>query len=331
MTIDKLPSGSYRVRMTFNGKQHAVTFKHEPTEAEIMKKFSEKVTSVITCKHITFEVAAKEYCKLKKNVLSPSTYREYSHTSERLSKEFIELYIDEITALQIQKEVNDLTPGKRPKTVKNYYSFIMSVINMYRDDFHPRIKLPQGKKIVPYIPTDEEVKKLFDYAQSESDGMFYIPIMLGCYGLRRSEICALELSDIKDNVINIHKSMVENNDNEWIIKDYPKNDTSNRRIPVPAAIVKEIQNQGYVYKGHPNSISDFIGRFCKNNNIEHFSLHKLRHYFCSRLASENIDTETIIALSGHKTDYVLRTIYRHPINEKVKDASNKLEGILFNN
>lgn len=331
MKIEKLPSGSYRVRMTINGKQQSVTFKHKPTEEEVLLKFSKKMESVIDCQHITFEVAANEYCKLKKNVISPNTYREYKKMPDRLSKDFINLYIDEITAVNIQKEVNDLSPNRRPKTVKNYYSFIMSVINMYREDFHPNIKLPKGAKVEPYIPTDEEVKLLFEQSQTDSNGKYYIAIVLGCYGLRRSEIAALSPTDFKDNIVTINKSMIENEDDEWIIRDYPKNDTSNRQIPIPSDIVDLINELGYVYQGHPNSITDYIAKFCDKNNIQHFSLHKLRHYFVSRLASENIDVETIISLSGHKTDYVMKTIYRHPINAKVKEASDKLNQILFTN
>lgn len=329
MNIEKLPSGKYRARMLVDGKRQSVYFDHKPTESEAMLSFSTKVTSLINCKHVTFEVAASEYCKLKKNVLSPATHREYVNTPARLSKDFINMYIDEIQTVHIQKEINDLTPGRRPKTVKNYYTFIMGVLHMYREDFHPKIKLPQGKKIIPYIPNDEEVKKLFEYAQNESDGMFYVPIMLGTYGLRRSEICALDLEDFEGNIVNVYKGMVKNSDEEWVIKEFPKNDTSNRKIPISKDLVELINKQGYVYKGHPNSISDFIGKFCKLYDVKHFSLHKLRHYFCSRLASENIDTETIIAMSGHKTDYVMKTIYRHPVTEKVQEASNKLDKILF--
>lgn len=329
MKFEKLPSGSYRVRMTFNGKRQSVVFDHKPTESEVMIKFSEKVSTVIDCKHITFEVAANEYCKLKENVISPTTYREYKNTCNRLSNNFINLYIDQISALNIQHEVNTLAKNKKPKTVKNYYNFIISVIRMYREDFHPKIKLPEGAKKEPYIPTDEEIKKLFEYVKTEKNGMYYVPIVLACYGLRRSEICALTPEDIKDNIVHINKAKVMNVDKEWIIKDYPKNETSIRQIPIPADIVEIINNQGYVYNGHPNSIFKVINRFCKLNNIEHFSIHKLRHYFCSRLASENIDTETIISLSGHKTDYVMKTIYRHAINDKIQDASDRLNNILF--
>ncbi len=329
MNLERLPSGSYRVRMTFNGKRQSVVFDHKPTENEVMLKFSEKINTIIDCKHITFEIAAKEYCKLKQNVLSPTTYREYTKTCNRLSDEFKTLYIDQITALNIQHEVNTLSADKKPKTVRNYYGFIMSVIRTFRENFNPKITLPQKEMKEVYIPSDDIMKKLFAESQVRCSGRYYIPIILGCYGMRRSEICALTIDDIQDNMVHITKSKVMNVDNEWIIKKYLKNDTSFRIIPISEDIANQIIKQGYVYEGHPNDITGFINDFCKENNIPIFSLHKLRHYFCSRLSSENIDTETIMALGGWKTDYVLNSIYRHKVDSKVQEASNKLTSILF--
>ena len=329
MKFEKLPSGSYRVRMTFNGKRYSAVFDHKPTESEVRLKFSDKVNTVIDCEHITFEVAAKEYCKLKKNVISPTTYREYSNTSSRLSEDFNALYIDKITALNVQHEINMLSADKKPKTVKNYYNFIVSVIRLFREDFHPRVTLPEVMQEKVYIPTDKETQMLFDFAYEHTDGKFLIPCILGTYGLRRSEICALTLDDFVDNNVYINKAMVQDVDKNWIIKKYPKTSTSIRTIPIKKEVVELIRATGYIYKGHPNSISDFITKFCKRNNVRHFSLHKLRHYFVSRLLAENVDMKTTTTLSGHKTDSVAKRIYQHEVEEKVKEATNKLDTILF--
>lgn len=330
MTIDKLPSGSYRVRMTINGKQQSVTFKHKPTESEVMMKLSEKLSTPIAIKHITFEVAANEYCKVKKNVLSPNTYREYKNTPGRLSKDFISLYIDEIESIHIQNEVNNLALTRKPKTVANYYNYIMAVIRLFIKGYSPDPKVirPMIIEELPYIPSPEEVKLLLEYAQEESDGMFYIPCMLGTYGLRRGEILALSPKDIKNNVVHINKAMVRDFENNWFIKNWPKTETSVRDVPINADLSKLIHEQGYIYKGHPNSISKFIDRFCKKYNVEHFSLHKLRHYFCSELSAENVDIETAKYFSGHKSDYIYIK-YRHAREEKIKQAGSQLDNILF--
>lgn len=330
MTIEKLPSGSYRARMSVNGKRHSVVFDHKPSESEVMLALSKKVTTTIKGVHITFETAANEYCKLRKNVISPKTYKEYIHMPDRLSKDFISLYIDEITDIDIQKEVNDLSATRKPKTVKNYFDFIMSVMRMYFKHFDVDVTIPEVMLEKKYIPTDEELKLLFDSARTHESGMFFIPIVLGSYGMRRSEICALTPDDIVGNVVNIKKAKIESEDG-WIIKEYPKNSTSIRQIPIEPEIVKMIREQGYIYEGHPNSISDYIAKFCDRNNIRHFSLHKLRHYFCSRLISEGVDMKTATTMSGHSTDSVFKRLYLHAVDEKVQEASARLDSILFGN
>jgi len=329
MKIEKLPSGSYRVRKTIDKKTYNMIFNHKPTETEILMELSKKFSNVIESEHIPFKVAASEYCKLKKNVLSPTTYREYTRTPDRLSENFNSIYIDQITSLQVQQEINNLSAKKSPKTVRNYHGFISAVIKMYRPDFVLNTTLPQKKVKEIYIPTDEDLKLIFNYAKTHCSGRYYIPIVLACYGMRRSEICALTCEDIIDNTVYINKAKVFDVNKEWIIKDYPKNETSVRTIPIPKDISDIISDQGYVYNGHPNDITCFIADACDALKISHFSIHKLRHYFCSRLSSENIDIETILKLGGWKTDYVMKSSYRHPVDKKVKEASDKLNGILF--
>lgn len=329
MRIEKLPSGSYRVRKTYDKKSYSITFDHKPTEKEVLLKLSSLVDTPIKCDHITFETAANEYCKLKKNVISPSTYREYCNTCSRLSSAFTSLYVDEITQNDIQFEINRLAAEKSAKTVRNFHGFISSVMKMCRPEFKLNTTLPQKDNKVPHIPTDEEVKKLMEYSKTHCSGRYYVPITLACYGLRRSEICALDVEDIKDNIVYITKAKVFNADKEWEIKTTTKNETSDRVIPISEELANQIHEQGYVYEGHPNDITCFMADACNALKIPHFSIHKLRHYFCSRLASENIDTETILKLGGWKTDAVMSTVYRHAVSSKVQEASDKLTNILF--
>ena len=107
---------------------------------------------------------------------------------------------------------------------------------------------------------------------------------------------------------------------EWIIKDYPKNETSIRQIPIPKSIAEIIFNQGYVYQGHPNSISKFIDKFCKKNDIEHFSIHKLRHYFAT-VMSTLIPEKDWLYLGGWSTDHIAKTVYQH--NQIAKNTEQK--------
>ncbi len=48
------------------------------------------------------------------------------------------------------------------------------------------------------------------------DTEYEIPILLACYGLCRSEICALTLEDINGDIVSISKAMVPDENREWV-------------------------------------------------------------------------------------------------------------------
>jgi len=67
--------------------------------------------------------------------------------------------------------------------------------------------------------------------------------------------------------------------------------------------------------------------------MEHFSLHKFRHYFASKMSALNIPEADIIAMGGWETDYVMKTVYRHALEEDKRKsqqtASDKLSEVIF--
>lgn len=62
-----------------------------------------------------------------------------------------------------------------------------------RPEFKIYTKLPQKVKSEPYTPNQDDVRKILEAAKGT---MFEIPISLACYGMRRSEICALTLDEL---------------------------------------------------------------------------------------------------------------------------------------
>ena len=161
---------------------------------------------------------------------------------------------------------------------------------------------------------------------------FEIPFILGCYGMRRSEICALTINDIEGNVVHITKALVQDKDNKWVVKS-TKTTQSTRDIIIPSETADKIRAQGYVYKGFPNSISRHMSKLEKDLGTEHFSMHKLRHYFASRMSALGIPEADILKMGGWNSDHVMKSVYRHSMIDKERDAkqeiANKLSQELF--
>ena len=197
MKIEKLPSGSYRIRKMYKGQMYTVVFNEKPTQKEAMQAMAAEPDKIKSKKyHLTFTEAAQQYTETKEHVLSPKTVKEYLEIPSRLTDDFTNKPIYDITQIDIQKEINILAKTLAPKTIRNYHGFISSVLGMFRPEMNISTTLPQKIKNEPYIPTDEDIKRLLQAAQGS---MFEIPIKLACYGLRRSEICSLTIDDLNGN------------------------------------------------------------------------------------------------------------------------------------
>lgn len=332
MKIEKRDSGSYRVRKTYKGKMYNMTFDHKPSQKEITEKFTELITQKEKedVRHMTFRSAAEKYVDMKRNVLSPNTVREYSRNCNRLSEWFVNMNIYQIDQIAINKQINELSSKLSPKTVRNYHGFISSILGTFRPDLNICTTLPQKRKNEPYIPSDDDVKRIIDYVKGT---VYYVPIVLACYGMRRSEICAITSEDVDGDILHINKAIAFDEDNNRIIKPYPKTTESTRDIIIPQDIADLIIEKGYAFNSHPQKISQRLYEIEDKLGIQRFGVHKLRHYFASVLSKKGVPDADIMALGGWSTDNVMKTVYRHSMidkeTERKRDAMKNIGNSIF--
>ncbi len=320
---DKLPSGGYRVRKQKNGKRHTLIFDHKPTEREIDAAFLDlfKSLKISVNGKMTFYQCAESYIDSKSSVLSPGSVREYKGKLRRIPDDFSCRPVDDITQLEVQKVVNDYAEKHSPKSVADYSSFITASITMFRPDTVFKITLPQKIKPQPYIPDKDDIKVILTECKGTP---FEVPIRLGCYGLRRSEVCALTISDLSaDNSITINKAIVQDQNKQWVVKT-TKTVESTRTIKIDQDLADLIRSQGYVYQGYPNSISNWMKRTEKKHGMKEFSVHKLRHHFASAMHDMGIPDSEIIKLGGWSTDHVMKSVYRHETQSTMDKAQESM-------
>lgn len=311
----------YRVKKQYDGKRYNLDFDHKPSQMEIyeaLEKLSQRVNG-----KLTFLGAANTYIDTRVNTLSPATVREYKGMLKRLSEKFKSKIIDDITQRDVQREINDFAKKLAPKTVRNYHGFISSVLADFRPELILHTNLPQKQIKSVYIPNSDDIKVLLDYAYNTP---YEVPLLLACASLRRGEICALTMDDIEGNVIHVTKDMVFSEDKEWVIKP-PKTSTSVRDVVVPDRVIDAINRNG-LYHGHPSNISDWMDRAEKTLGLEHFSIHKLRHFFASEAHRKGVCDADIMKTGGWKTDYVMKSVYRHSLSDNSNVTSSVLEDII---
>ena len=323
MTIEPLKSGSYRIRQMYNGKLYLITLPYRPSKREAIDLMSEKLKEADALINGSFGAAAKDYVEIKKNVLSVRTVREYMLYIHQLPTWFINLNMGKLSQADIQKVVNELAVNHSPKTVRNYHGFISAVLGVYKPTLKVSTTLPQRVVVEPYIPSDLEVKKILEYTK-DNNPFYFVALNLATMGLRRSEICALTVEDLdKDNMLHINKALVQNVNKEWVIKS-TKTEKSSRVIPLRPDLANLIREQGYVYKGYPNSISDYLMSVQTKLGLPKFSMHKLRHFFCSQLLSQNVPMKDIMYLGGWSTDSTIKQVYGHAMKTKTDEGKKSI-------
>lgn len=256
MKIEKLPSGSYRIRKMYKGNTYTVVFDHKPTQKEAMQAMAAQLDKVQRGRHdeLTFKTAGEKYIESKRNVLSPSTIRDYVTIMRQIPDTFLNKSIYDITALDVQAEINRLAQKCSPKTVRNHHGFISAVLSVFYPTLKLSTTLPQKIKNEPYIPSDEDIRKILEYSKGTE---YEIPIILACYGLRRSEICALTLEDIDGDIVGVNKAKVLSDTKEWVTKT-TKTTASTREVIIPQEVAEKIRRQGYILRGIPEKLPNFF-------------------------------------------------------------------------
>ena len=325
-TAKKLPSGAYRCLIfdrIEDGKRKYRSFT-APTKKEaeylatqyIMEK--EEKNRTPRSKSILSDELEK-YIITKEAVLSPSTIRGYRNIQKMLEEKypkFCNTKISDITQDDVQNVISSLSKTKSPKTVRNYHGLISSVLG---SNLTLNTTMPQKVHPDLYIPSDSEIQALVNAVR---DTELEIPVLLGAFCMmRRGEICGLSMNDIKGNTIHVHHSLVLGTDKEWHLKA-PKTETSDRYIEAPEFVIDRIREIGRITTLNPHSITVMFQRVLIRNSINHFRFHDLRHYSASIRHALGVPDAYIMADGGWRSDKVLKSVYRHAMNDRKKEMSD---------
>jgi site-specific recombinase XerD len=82
------------------------------------------------------------------------------------------------------------------------------------------------------------------------------------------------------------------------------------------------------------TIEDNFNKIISKLNLNvhfHVTCHTLRHSFASHLNDENVDVLVIQDLLGHATPRTTKNYYIHPSQQRVREALEKLPGIIYMN
>lgn len=329
---EKLPSGSWRIRIQVNGQKYSITDKDKKIVKQRAKEIyaGKKVERRVS---LTVKEAMEEQIALKEQVLSPATILGYTRYKDNYFQLIMDVNISTLTQEDVQRAVNaDAKRGISAKTIRNAHGFLSSILNFYRPNFHLNTVLPQKRPYNVHIPEENDMKLIWLACRGTD---YELPILMGCWlGMRMSEIRGVKFTDVIDGRLHIQRALVrgkstvqgrKTESREKLTKSY----SGDRWIKLPERIIKLIENaphkNEFICPMSESAIYKNFKKACKKAGVEASRFHDLRHFEASEAHSIGIPDQYQIKRLGHKTDNMLKTTYRHTMRDKEDSFSDLID------
>ena len=334
----KMSSGNYFIRLRLGGEEICIT---EPTEKECIRQAQFIKSEYMAGKRqrkddkeqVTLQQACQSFVETRKNALSPSTIRGYNYIIKNRFQSLMERNVSDITESDWIVAVNKEAAVCSPKTIKNAWGFVASVLRKELKMVPPDVTLPQIPPNERPFLSAEQIKVFVDAIKGTE---VEIAALLALSSMRRSEICALrwENVDLKNRLIHIKGAAVYDESEVLVQKKTNKNTSSTRTIPIMMdelynALDVAKQPSGLVVTCYPNVIRNRINRICQANGLPQVGTHGLRHSFASLAKHIGMPEQLTMQIGGWSDYQTMRKIYTH-ISQKDADSYKNAMAEFYN-
>lgn len=248
------------------------------------------------------------------------------------------------------------------KTILEHHRLISTILAQAEKEmlipYNPasRAEPPQPqKKEVTYFQPDEIIA-IRDALESEPIKWRTATHLLLITGCRRGEIMGLKWAkvDFENNRIHIDNNL-QYTAARGLYEETPKTAASVRNIKLPAETMQllwqyrswQARQQlasgdrwtytDYVFTQengkpmHPDSLTDWLGKFSKRHDLPHINPHAFRHTMASILYFNGMDSVTISKRLGHAKVSTTADIYAHIIQEADERAAECIGDVVLGN
>ena len=337
----KLSSGNYFIQMRLGGESVSVTAR---TSAACIKE-----ATLIKAEYLAGKRAPKQeeqhdqetmsslidkFIDKKSNTLSPSTIRGYRAIQKNRFKGTMERRASDIGLNEWQSIANAEAALCAPKTLKNAYDFIKTVVLDGTGVKMPDITLPGAIENKIAFLQPEEIKIFVDAVK---DTKYAIPALLALSSLRISEIYALRWEDIpKDpKFIRVSGSVVLDEYHTFTAKRQNKNSSSSRNVPLfipelAEAIKRDRQKSGRVVTMKQNTLRLGVHKICNECGITNVTVHGLRHSFASLAYHLRIPERIAMEIGGWANISTMQKVYTHIAKSDISRYQTALQDFYAN-
>lgn len=312
----QLPSGKWNIQLKAEGVSitEDTRAKAEAKARAIRAGFvEEKARS-----RGTLRGAIDRYIESKSNVLSPSTIAGYRSMQRNRFPEYMD---KQMRSVNWKQAVNNEIPRCSPKTMKNAWGFVKTVLNENGIETDG-IDIPIAPKTERPWLTPEQIPVFLAAIRGEP---CELPALLALHSLRRSEIAALLPQDVTPGGIRVNGAVVAGEHHRLVRRAQNKTAKSQRVVPVLIDRVLDIlPDSGGIITGHINIPARQIDRICRKNGLPEVGMHGLRHTFASLAWSLGIDELTTMRYGGWSDFKTVHDIYTHLSDTDAQKGAAKI-------
>ena len=300
--------------------------------------------------------------------LKATTIEFYRNISRRSLEYFSKIQITDIRSADIQKYLKHLhqIEGQNGKplsqtTIKHEFNFLKNVFNFAEThdyiSVNPMRKVPpphKERKQIEYFTADQAEAFLTALELAEPKWRTIINVLLRT-GLRRGEAAAIKWKDIdfEKRQIRISKNAIYT-PTTGILVTSAKTKTSERTVPISSRLLEilsewreeqqralggsgiSLSQNFFVFANEnnplepirPDSITRAVKRLVASVGLPDMSPHDLRHTAATLLLEAGTDVKSVGAILGHKDARTTLDFYVGVQQEKLQDASERLDRVL---
>lgn len=334
----KLNSGKWFIQLRLGGESISVSGRSEKEvtrEAMHLKaeylagKREPIVEEPETVKLPTLTAAIDHYLETKSNTLSPSTIRGYRAIQENRFKDTMSRSLSDIRDDEWQSIANKEAALCAPKTLKNAYAFVRTVVYAETKERLPDITLPGAISNETAFLTPDEIKL---FVAAVKDTKYAVPTLLALSSLRISEIYALKWENIPKNskFVRVSGSVVLNENHHFTEKKQNKNKSSTRNVPIfipelEAALERDRQPMGRVVTMKQNTLRLGVHKICQEAGITNVTIHGLRHSFASLAYHLRIPERIAMEIGGWANIATMQKVYTHIAKSDISRYQTELQ------
>jgi len=358
-TINQLPSGSWRARVSLNRQRLTHTAKSQQAAREWIRKILDQIDQGLTYddERTTFGIFLDGWLATKKNQLRLATHEQYAWVSQLyLQPNLGKVRLKDLSSGQVQDFYDRLArSGKGVRSIRIAHAVLHSCLEQAKNlgliarnptEFCTTPK--QNKKDLNIWSEDQVIKFLNFVHSYRNENLYYLALATG---MRRGELLGLQWKDVDwvRHKLLIHRQCFHPRGGGFIFQP-PKTKLGKRSIQLGSGLIDHLRAQLYNIdlmrkiskdKWQENDLvfPSLLGTPQGSDNLTHefqelvklsglppIRFHDCRHTAASIMLSHGIPPATVSEMMGHSMAILLST-YTHFIPDTQDEAARLMDEI----